>query len=98
MATEVKIPPLGESISSGVLSKWLVKDGDIVKAGQPVQLNFFRQDPNGCLSKVLIPEFDISSDLPLNQTTTIELTPSKTGEYSFTCGMNMFRGVLEVQV
>lgn len=69
----------------------------VVKAGQPVQLNFFRQDPNGCLSKVLIPEFDISSDLPLNQTTTIELTPSKTGEYSFTCGMNMYRGVLEVQ-
>ncbi len=33
---EVKIPPMGESISSGVLSKWHVKDGDIVKKDQPL--------------------------------------------------------------
>ena len=31
---DVKIPPMGESISSGVLAKWHVADGDIVKAGQ----------------------------------------------------------------
>ncbi len=34
MSTEVKIPPLGESISSGVLAKWHVADGDTVKSGQ----------------------------------------------------------------
>jgi 2-oxoglutarate dehydrogenase E2 component (dihydrolipoamide succinyltransferase) len=33
---EVKIPPLGESISSGVLAKWHVQDGDIVKKDQPL--------------------------------------------------------------
>jgi 2-oxoglutarate dehydrogenase E2 component (dihydrolipoamide succinyltransferase) len=33
---DVKIPPMGESISSGVLSKWHVKDGDIVKKDQPL--------------------------------------------------------------
>src|SRR5882762_4225220 len=33
---EVKIPPLGESISSGVLAKWHVKDGDAVKKNQPL--------------------------------------------------------------
>ena len=27
---EVKIPPMGESISSGVLAKWHVNDGDTV--------------------------------------------------------------------
>ena len=36
MAIEVKIPPMGESISSGVLAKWHVKDGDIVKKDQPL--------------------------------------------------------------
>src|SRR5690606_5663262 len=37
MATvDVKIPPMGESISSGVLAKWHVADGDLVKAGQPL--------------------------------------------------------------
>src|SRR3954464_15388450 len=33
---DVKIPPMGESISSGVLAKWHVKDGDIVKKDQPL--------------------------------------------------------------
>jgi len=32
--TDVKIPALGESISSGILAKWHVKDGDTVTRGQ----------------------------------------------------------------
>ena len=34
MSIEVKIPPMGESISSGVLAKWHVADGDSVKKDQ----------------------------------------------------------------
>lgn len=34
MSVEVKIPPLGESISSGILAKWHVADGDVVQQGQ----------------------------------------------------------------
>ncbi len=33
---EVKIPALGESIASGILAKWHVKDGDTVTRGQPI--------------------------------------------------------------
>jgi len=36
MATEVKIPAMGESISSGILAQWLVKDGDYVEKDQPI--------------------------------------------------------------
>ncbi len=37
MATlEVKIPPMGESITSGILAKWHVADGDVVKKDQPL--------------------------------------------------------------
>jgi 2-oxoglutarate dehydrogenase E2 component (dihydrolipoamide succinyltransferase) len=36
MAIEVKIPPMGESITSGVLSKWHVADGTVVKKDQPL--------------------------------------------------------------
>lgn len=36
MALDVKIPPMGESITSGVLAKWHVKDGDLVKKDQPL--------------------------------------------------------------
>jgi 2-oxoglutarate dehydrogenase E2 component (dihydrolipoamide succinyltransferase) len=34
MAIEVKIPPMGESITSGILAKWHVKNGDVVKKDQ----------------------------------------------------------------
>ena len=34
MATEVKIPAMGESISSGILSAWHVNDGDYVEKDQ----------------------------------------------------------------
>ena len=33
---EVKIPSMGESITSGVLAKWHVRDGDFVKKDQPL--------------------------------------------------------------
>jgi len=36
MPLEVKIPPMGESINSGVLAKWHVKDGDVVNKDQPL--------------------------------------------------------------
>ncbi len=68
-----------------------------VKSGQPVRLNFFRQDPSSCLEKVLLPDFHIAQDLPLNRVTSVEFTPEKPGQYLFTCGMNMFRGVVEAQ-
>ena len=35
-SVDIKIPPLGESISSGVLANWHVKDGDVVKKDQPL--------------------------------------------------------------
>ena len=36
MALEVKIPPMGESITSGVLAKWHVADGALVNKDQPL--------------------------------------------------------------
>jgi 2-oxoglutarate dehydrogenase E2 component (dihydrolipoamide succinyltransferase) len=36
MATDVKIPSVGESITGGILAKWLVADGAAVRADQPL--------------------------------------------------------------
>src|SRR5687768_746028 len=35
MAVDIKVPSVGESISEGVLSRWLKKDGDAVRSGEP---------------------------------------------------------------
>lgn len=69
----------------------------VVKAGQPVRLNFFRKDPSSCLQTVLVPDFHIARELNLNQVTPVEFMPEKPGQYPFTCGMNMFHGVVEVE-
>ena len=69
----------------------------VVEAGEPVQINFLRRDRSSCLEKVILPDFGIAQDLTLDQVTTIELMPEKPGRYQFHCGMNMFRGVLEVR-
>ncbi|MGK7878407.1 MAG: cupredoxin domain-containing protein [Xenococcaceae cyanobacterium] len=74
-----------------------IPDRLVVQAGQPVRLNFFRKDPSSCLEKVLLPDFYKAADLVLDQITSVEFTPEKPGDYTFHCGMNMFRGVLEVQ-
>lgn len=69
----------------------------VVEVGQLVRLNFLRKDPSSCLEEVRIPDFYIAQNLLLNQVTTVEFTPIKPGNYEFACGMNMFRGVVEVQ-
>ena len=69
----------------------------VVSAGQPVRLNFMRRDRSSCLEKVVLPDFQIAQDLPLDRVTSVEFTPKQPGNYTFTCGMNMFRGVIEVQ-
>ncbi|QSJ14665.1 cupredoxin domain-containing protein [Nostoc sp. UHCC 0702] len=69
----------------------------VVQVGKPVRLLFDRKDPSSCLEKVLIPDFHIAADLPLNQVTAVEFTPKRVGNYVFTCGMNMFRGAIAVQ-
>jgi plastocyanin domain-containing protein len=68
----------------------------VVRAGQKVRLNFDRKDASSCLEEVRFPDFYIAQTLPLNRVTPIEFTPEKPGRYEFTCGMNMFRGAIEV--
>jgi plastocyanin domain-containing protein len=68
-----------------------------VNAGQPVRLNFLRRDKSSCLEEIRLPDFHIAQELQLNQVTAIEFKPDKPGTYTFTCGMNMFRGAIEVQ-
>ncbi|GET43930.1 cupredoxin domain-containing protein [Microseira wollei] len=67
----------------------------VVNAGQ-VRLNFLRRDPSTCLEAVILPDFHIAKDLELNRVTPVEFTPQKPGQYTFACGMNMFRGIVEV--
>jgi plastocyanin domain-containing protein len=66
----------------------------LVRAGQPVRLNFIRREASTCGEEVVLPSFGKRVHLPQDQTVTVEVVPDKPGEYEFTCGMNMYRGKL----
>lgn len=68
-----------------------------VKRGVPVRLNFYRDETSSCSEQVILGDFGIARDLPAFETTPIEFTPETTGEFPFTCGMNMLHGKLVVE-
>ena len=69
----------------------------VLKEGRTVQLHFYRDETASCSEQVVFGDFGIARDLPAFKTTTIEFTPEKAGEFTFTCGMNMMRGKLVVE-
>lgn len=69
----------------------------VVKAGQLVRLHFTRRESSACSEEIVFPDFGLRSHLPQNETVTLEMTPSKPGEYAFACGMNMLHGKLIAQ-
>lgn len=68
-----------------------------VPLGKTTKLNFIRKDPNDCLSEVVLGDFKIRKELPLNQKITVEVTPQKSGEFGYSCGMNMYHGKIVVK-
>lgn len=67
-----------------------------IPKGKKTKLNFIRKDSNSCLEEVVLGDFGIRKYLPLNEKVIIEITPQKTGEFTYSCGMNMFHGKIIV--
>lgn len=68
-----------------------------IPQGKTTIINFVRKDPSSCLEEVVLGDFKIKKFLPLNQKVSIEITPHQSGEYLFSCGMNMFHGKVIVR-
>jgi plastocyanin domain-containing protein len=67
-----------------------------VTVGQKVALEFHRTDGDNCGEKLVFPDLGIERDLPVGEKVVVEVIPEKSGEFKFTCGMDMFRGKLIV--
>lgn len=67
-----------------------------IPKGKTTKINFIRSDPSSCLEEVVLSDFKVRKYLPLNKKVSVELTPQKTGEFVFSCGMNMFHGKVKV--
>lgn len=60
------------------------------------KINFIRKDSSSCLEEVILSDFKIKKYLPLNEKVSIEITPTRVGEFKFSCGMNMYHGKIKV--
>jgi plastocyanin domain-containing protein len=69
----------------------------VVKKDKPLRLNFYRDETSSCSEQVIFGDFGVVKNLPAFKSTTVEFTPDKSGEFTFTCGMNMLRGKLIVE-
>ncbi|MBB6125217.1 pyruvate dehydrogenase complex dihydrolipoamide acetyltransferase [Sphingobium subterraneum] len=63
MATELKMPALSPTMEKGTLAKWLVKAGDVVKAGDLIAeietdkaTMEFEADEEGVVAQILVPD------------------------------------------
>lgn len=68
-----------------------------IPVGKITKINFLRTDPTDCLSEVVLGDFKIKKELPLNKKVTVEIKPEKAGEYVYSCGMNMYHGKIIVK-
>lgn len=90
---ETKVQNEVDIIVSGGYSPEVIS----IPKGKTTKINFIRQDKNECLSEVILADFKIRKELPLNKKVTVEITPQKSGEYGYACGMNMYHGKILVE-
>jgi plastocyanin domain-containing protein len=69
----------------------------MVRAGSMARLTFVRTTDDTCGRDVVFPSLSIERALPLREPVAIEFTPQKTGEITFMCGGNMFKGTVVIQ-
>src|SRR5687767_15410125 len=66
MATEIKLPRLGQGMESGTIVKWLKSEGDAVKKGEPLYeldtdkvTQEVEADATGVLLKIAVQEGEV---------------------------------------
>jgi plastocyanin domain-containing protein len=68
-----------------------------VKRGEPVKLVVTRKTARTCATEIVIKDYAVNQPLPLDKPVTIELTPKKSGQVRYACGMDMISGVLQIE-
>jgi pyruvate dehydrogenase E2 component (dihydrolipoamide acetyltransferase) len=74
MATEVKLPRLGQGMESGVIGKWLKSEGDPVEKGEPlyeVETDKATQEVEAEASGVLLKIAVAEGEVPVGQTVAV---------------------------
>ena len=88
--------------ASNAVQRVVVENGSyqpanlVVPVGRKTTLHFLRKDPSPCSSTVVLPQWELSAELPLDEEVEVTITPQETGVFPFTCQMQMYRGDIHV--
>lgn len=68
-----------------------------VKRGEPVKLVITRKTDATCAKEIVVDEYGVKAELPLNTPVRVTFTPTKAGTLKYGCAMDkMVHGVLTV--
>jgi plastocyanin domain-containing protein len=94
--TKGKVPAVQE-LTVALTEKGYEPNNLKLRRGIPAQITFIRKvSPTG-LTQIVVPDYDIKRDLPMNVPVLVEFTPQNSGTLSFSCGMGMLSGSLIVR-
>jgi plastocyanin domain-containing protein len=69
-----------------------------VKKGEPLRLRITRTTEETCAKDIILPDYGIETELPMNKPVDVEFTPTKGGKLKYGCSMGMMiAGVLIVE-
>jgi len=68
-----------------------------VAKGVPLKLVITRKTDRTCAKQIVVKDYGINTDLPLNKAVEVSLTPKAAGNIRYACSMNMIAGVLVVE-
>lgn len=69
-----------------------------VKKGEPLRLHVTRTTDETCAKEMILPDYNIEKELPLNKAVDIDFTPTKAGKLKYGCSMGMMiAGILIVE-
>ena len=86
-----------QSVTVTLNEKGFHPDSFKLLKGVPARITFVRKVESGCGTEVVLEDYNIKRELPFDQPVTVEITPAKTGEFKFACGMDMLRGKIIVR-
>ncbi|MEM2138010.1 MAG: cupredoxin domain-containing protein [Candidatus Anstonellaceae archaeon] len=67
-----------------------------VKKGIPVRITADLSSVRGCASSIIMPEFNVRKSFRQGDNS-VEFTPDKSGTFTFSCSMGMYRGTIVVE-
>ena len=89
-------PEIKDTVNITVDGSGFKPDVVYAKRGKPITMVFNRTEKDTCATEVVIASERIRKELPLNQSVPVMFIPTKAGDVSFACPMNMVTGTIKV--